>query len=317
MQASRRPTLNGVAQALRGVNTRNPVKVDTIKGIMGFPLQNNPQSTSKNSLPVVHPMSSSSAPRNVRDEGPISIHSNDGDARDHRTILIYPIPPIDRVDRSLEYGSDTESDAASPESSLARSRVSGHPSQRNSYVQKHPTATFPRLEPSRLYSLEYSRPPFQRERSSHIKWVTEDDGDIRSRINEQIFANKLRWVSTEFMKDKTRKRYRGAALQDSRVLPMTDFPEIKLDRNRGVIKEVRMAAYGGSIHWPKNHPLSQAYSVLSFWGIPEGRGPMARKTVHYYGTGYVVPEDFDAVNEQVKKAKEEIERRARDAARVH
>lgn len=85
-----------------------------------------------------------------------------------------------------------------------------------------------------------------------------------------------------------------------------------------------MSVHGGKrgrLAWPEGHPLQPGQEFYNFFGVPDDRN-----FVHYFGTGYVDKADFSAVDQQVRKAKQEIagrsareaiERAAREAARLH
>ncbi|CDU26038.1 related to Effector family protein Eff1 [Sporisorium scitamineum] len=166
----------------------------------------------------------------------------------------------------------------------------------------------PRTEPEQLSLLEWSVPPNSKSEEQAAYLRDESEG-VRNLINKDIFDNRLIWVDTRGIKDRTWRTFTAGFLQMSRVLPM-DFPEAWNVPSHGLIREVRMSVHGGKrgrVKWPQEHPLAAGQDYFNFFGVPDGR-----KIVRYFGTGYLEASDFDAVNEKVKDARQKIERKARE-----
>ncbi|SOV09923.1 effector family protein Eff1-8 [Ustilago sp. UG-2017a] len=180
-----------------------------------------------------------------------------------------------------------------------------------------------RNEPDALSEFVYSASPFESEHSSQkgknkpISFHTVRNLKLFQEINRKIFGEELTKIEPSKLPPNTWVHYKRKVHEPTRELPFVTFDPHDLKDGKGVINRVRMSVHQAPHEARKG---DQAPSVrelkdktfYNFWGIPEGRSQDARKVVLHYGTGYLDPGQFDAVNEHLYNI-----RGAVAAARLH
>ncbi|SOV09933.1 effector family protein Eff1-7 [Ustilago sp. UG-2017a] len=188
------------------------------------------------------------------------------------------------------------------------------------YVKKMENS---RNEPDALSEFVYSASPFESEHSSlkdknkKTAFPKVENLALFQEINRKIFGGELTKIEPSKLPPNTWVHYKTKVHQPTRELPFVTFDPHDLKDGKGVINRVRMSVHQAPHEARKG---DQAPSVrelkdktfYNFWGIPEGRSQDARKVVLHYGTGYLDPRQFDAVNEHLYNI-----RGAVAAARLH
>ncbi|KAJ1025369.1 hypothetical protein NDA13_004182 [Ustilago tritici] len=180
-------------------------------------------------------------------------------------------------------------------------------------VKKYTKLMQRRPEPEALRKIQYSASPFELEHSSmggkdrFTTFHKVKNLELFQEINEKIFGGKLTRVETSELPYHTWQNYVRKAHLPSRELPFVTFHPHELKNGQGVIKRVRMTVHKGPEErrqkGPQEHQAASVGSDLkdktlyNFWGIPESRRPGSQKTILHYGTGYIEPSNFDAVNQ--------------------
>ena len=162
--------------------------------------------------------------------------------------------------------------------------------------------------PEVLRKIPLSVPPMQVQEGRITRFVWQEKGDIRDRINKRVFDGRLKWVGQSTIPNTVKTRHRKSALRPNYALPFVDLPMYRPSRTGGIIKQVRMTIHGGPwgrVEWPKGHPL-EGKTFFNFWGIPEDRSGRAKRLVHHYGTGYLDNSDILTVETYQKRLSDMI-----------
>ncbi|SPO27428.1 uncharacterized protein UTRI_10545 [Ustilago trichophora] len=159
------------------------------------------------------------------------------------------------------------------------------------------------VEPELLEKLPRTMPPIEREAGYRIHFPLRESDEERRLINAQIFDGKLEWVDTTSLPRRALDNMKRFALTRNRVLPLKTPFEFEADGGGGVVRSVRMTAHGGLSNRIRSlHGTNlEAKTLFNFWGVPEGRKLDGRRIVYHFGTGFIEPENLDAVNKHLQQ----------------
>ncbi|KAJ9480242.1 L-aminoadipate-semialdehyde dehydrogenase [Pseudozyma hubeiensis] len=295
----RRQLLQRIAKTVGWANIHSPADAATLRNVIRSPRQVSPAWRPSDGLSGQH---DSAQPfpdsRFGRNDG-LDAHADDPNA-------------------IVELSSDSsQGQGAGPSSPAGKSHNDLGSQPWKSKMGRHNLAF---LEPDEIKTLESTEPRLQRLQGERFKYAWDEDEATRRMINDQIFAGRLKWVDPASVNENQMWSLNKNTLRSSRILPLTNFSPIKLDYGGGSYNDVRMTRHGGMYakwSWPKDHPLTNGQTFYMFKSIPEDRSGNAPVEILNYGIGYLDHADFPAVNEQLKKVKQEVASEGRKASQMH
>ncbi|GAC93046.1 L-aminoadipate-semialdehyde dehydrogenase [Pseudozyma hubeiensis SY62] len=297
--AKRRQLLQRIAKTVGWLNVHSPADAATLRNVIGSPRRVSPLWRPSDELSGQHDSAHSSSVSRFGRNVQMNAHA-------------------DRPNAIIELSSDSsQNQGAEPSTSAGRGLTDPASLPYKSQMSRHGLAT---LEPDELHSLQWTEPRLHRLGNEKFRYNWEKDGATKRKINDQIFAGKLKWVDRDNVKENVMWSMNKKVLLSSRVLPLTNFAPIKLDNGGGTYNNVRMMKHGGMYPhstWPEGHPLGSGRTFYMFRSVPEDRIGDSQVEILNYGIGYLDHANFPAVNEQLKKVKQLIAGRAPTASQIH